>query len=417
MRSSKIRATAVLLAAVLVSACGAGVEESRTPPGAGSPTTAPPTSASAPASLSASPAATPETTGGPGWSAAGSPAEARVGHTATLLADGRVLVVGGHDWDGAQAASVEVMGRTSAEVFDPATNTWTTTGAMATGRAFHTATLLSDGSVLVAGGGLADEAAARSAEIYDPETGRWSPAPSMAEDRFGHTATRLADGTVLVLGGVGLGSDPVARGPAALYDPIARTWTAYAAPSDARAGHTATLLGDGRLLMTRGGWQQPASAVLYDPQTGAWTEAGHLADARHGFGAARLAAGKVVVAGGGVGMADGVLASAEVYDPANGLWIPTGSMAIQRLQFTATALVDGRVLALGGGPASDAAARSAELYDPTTGQWSTTSSMASARFGHSATLLLDGSILVVGGYIGGGPEISPSAERFVPPAG
>ncbi len=137
----------------------------------------------------------------------------------------------------------------TAEVYDPATGRWTATGSMVNARAGHTAVLLGDGRVLVAGGGLGDDVTTRSAELYDPATGRWTVTGIMADARRGHTATVLADGSVLVVGGVGLGSDPPKLATVELYDAIAGRWAAGPSLATARTLHTATRLMDGRVLV------------------------------------------------------------------------------------------------------------------------------------------------------------------------
>ena len=183
------------------------------------------------------------------WTATAGLGDDRQGYSSTLLPDGRVLVAGGYDFEGAQAAGVEILARTSALLYDPKIGRWTPTGDMTTARGYHTTTLLRDGTVLVTGGGPADGDAARSAELYDPDSGRWTLVASMAEGRFNHTATLLPDGTLLVAGGDTIGSDPETLASAERYDPAAGTWTNAGRMSEARVNHTATLLNDGSVLV------------------------------------------------------------------------------------------------------------------------------------------------------------------------
>jgi N-acetylneuraminic acid mutarotase len=189
--------------------------------------------------------------------------EVRGEATITLLSDGRVLVAGGQSF-----------GVGTAELYDPTTGTWTATASMSAGRIDHTAVLLPDGQVLVTGGYTYDTTgnngtALSSAELYDPSTGTWTATGSIAQARAGQTATLLSDGTVLVSGGqdirnnAGLGNLATAE----LYDPIGGTWTATAQMVEARYGHTATLLLDGRVLVFGGG-STAATAELYDPGSG-----------------------------------------------------------------------------------------------------------------------------------------------------
>lgn len=141
--------------------------------------------------------------------------EVRLGHSATLLRDGRVLVAGGSGSDGPLA---------SAELCDPGSRTWTATGSMTEGRYNHSATLLPDGRVLVAGGGTSSSIhpgldALASAELYDPSSGSWTLTAGMIEARYGHTAMLLRDGKVLVAGGDGGGDRLEPLASAELYDP------------------------------------------------------------------------------------------------------------------------------------------------------------------------------------------------------
>jgi N-acetylneuraminic acid mutarotase len=313
---------------------------------------------------------------------------ARVGHTATLLADGRVLVAGGSD----QLLSY----LSSAEIYDPATGDWTA-GAGGPGTWSHTATLLPDGRVLVAGGGNvlhpSSGSSLASAGIYDPTSNTWTAAAAMAAGRMGHSAKLLPGGRVLVMGGRSGGYENPPLASAEIYNPTANTWTAAAALPTAYSGYTATLLGDGRVLVA-GGYNEPnylPVAKIYDPTADTWTPAADMQNARFGHRATLLSNGRVLVTGGFNGVP---LVGAEIYNPATNTWDPAADLLIARSGHTATLLPNGRVLVTGGNSPS---ITSAEVYDPATNTWTSAANLQAARASHTATLLPDGRVLVAGG--------------------
>lgn len=329
------------------------------------------------------------------WAQTGLLNQPRQYHTATLLTNGKVLVAGGLSFS---APSGE---RASAELYDPATGYWQTTGTMNQARYYHTATLLGNGKVLVVGG-LGVSGVLASAELYDPTTGMWTITGSLNQARQYHTATLLANGQVLVVGGYVPGFFDVYLTSAELYDPITGTWTMTGTLNESRGEHTATLLNNGQVLVV-GGYAGPsglrASTELYDPNSGLWTMTGSLSGpARRQHTTTLLPNGNVLVAGGsGSGFINGNLSIAELYNPASGLWTATSALNGGRRLHTATLLLNGQVLVAGGYSAGGVLATS-ELYDPATGLWTTTGSMASpGRIFYTATRLINGDVLAVAG--------------------
>lgn len=292
------------------------------------------------------------------WTATGDLNTARTIHTATLLGSGKVLAVGGLMYAG---GTVYLK---SAEIFDPVSGTWTASGSLTTGRSGHTATLLANGKVLVAGGENVNilPPAVKSAEIYDPAPGTWTVTGSLNAVHFEHTATLLPNGKVLVAGG-NLDGDGRST---EIYDPASGTWAVSGSLTTGRREHTATLLANGKVLVTGGvsvaSPSSLSSAEIYDPASGTWTATGDLNTARQQHTATLLTNGKVLVAGG-MSSGIGVVHSAEIYDPALGTWTGTGDLSTDRENHTATLLANGKVLVAGGDDGSSWW-NSTELYMP-----------------------------------------------------
>ena len=315
------------------------------------------------------------------WAAVAPMLEGREGHTATLLSDGLVLVAGGSE-------------TATSELYDPGTGTWAAAGDMIEGRVGHTATPLPDGRVLVVGGvrpgfdenGVSGNIAVASAELYDPATGSWAVTREMLDTHGrGHTATLLPNGSVLIAGG-----NPAGRMSASteLYDPATGSWTATGSLTRPRAYHTATLMPDGTVLVA-GSLTSERSAELYDPITGSWTETGPMIQGRHDFTATLLPDGTVLAT------AHEGSVTAELYDPATGIWTLTGSMIGARLgTYWATLLPDGRVLVTGGVANRPTVV---ELYDPRTGTWARAADTDEGRQSGTSTLLRGGTVLATGG--------------------
>jgi N-acetylneuraminic acid mutarotase len=245
------------------------------------------------------------------WSPAAPMIGARARQTATLLSDGRVLVVGGLSV-ALREGGIWPSQATGAEIYDPKANHWTATAPMALYRLDQTATLLSDGRVLVAGGqdGLISF---DSVEIYDTRQDRWFEAAPMVTSRFGHAATLLTNGDVLVVGGTYKTVVPsnsfAPLSSAERYDPTLDRWSTVSRMSGVRVEHTATTLGGGTVLVV--GATGQSRAELYDPVQNIWSEVGPRMN-RYNHTATRLSSGKVLVVGGyGIESLDSVL----LYDP------------------------------------------------------------------------------------------------------
>jgi len=348
----------------------------------------------------------------PSWSYTFSPHSD--GHSnATLLQNGKVLVVG-----------------SPSELYDPETGTWSFTGSLNVPRADYTTTLLGNGKVLVAGGAngcCQPSYLSNTAELYDPAIGEWSLTGNLNVPRNYHTATLLSNGKVLIVGGF----EAAFSATAELYDPGTGKWSLTGNLSEIRVAHSATLLKDGKVLVAGGCGDEDCfdilgSAEVYDPNTETWSITGFLNTPRSSHTLTTLPNGNVLLSGGQGRIFPFTLNTAELYNPATGQWSFTGSLLNRRWQATFTLLLSGQVLVLGGQFSYDSANpghtevfNSAELYDPATGKWNTAASMNTARYGHTATLLKNGKVLVVGGSTGTelyDPEMlnpAPTAPRII----
>ncbi|MCP4659069.1 MAG: hypothetical protein GY856_26980, partial [bacterium] len=374
---------------------------------------------------------TPET---PPFSPAAALAYARAGLSATLLPAGEVLVAGGEQatvpFPDRIEEVLELFGASepsaAVELYGPATGSWTPLAFLLTPRGAHTATLLPSGTVLVAGGGAEGKALA-SAELYDVETGTWSETGSLRIRRLGHTATCLPSGEVLIAGGINEEAIPESDqerqslAGAELYDPAAGRWLDTDSLQFERVGHTATLLGSGKVLVVGGSSNNQVfrTCELYDPSTGTWSPTDSLAVGRFLHTATLLPSGEVLVAGGAIGHA---AAASELYDPATGTWSGVGPLSEDRFAHTANLLLDGRVLVTGGGRQGGLSFQGfssvTEIYDPALREWSVVEEIEVERGFHTATLLPSGAVLLAGGgqQLGGGSSLAPLASVELFPA-
>jgi hypothetical protein len=335
--------------------------------------------------------------------ATGSMTIGRIGHTATLLPDGKVLVVGGSD--GAQGCY------SSTELYDPVEERFAVSRSTTDKRCGHTATLLQNGKVLIAGGSYVDNrysgsttlVTLKSAELYDPATGSFVTTGSMVSARCNHRAILLPDGRVLMVAG---GDSASGVGSSELYDPTTERFTPTGSLILARWQFAAAALPDGRVLIAGGETSGPssniflASAELYAPAAGTFIATGSMTTARADLTATPLPNGKVLISGGANLSASSVWyypPTTEVYDPASGTFTPGADMTRVWDGYTTTALPNGKLLFAGGlGPDVDTLS-SAELYDPAVGNFLPAGNMIWRRNGHTATWLASGKVLLAGG--------------------
>lgn len=386
----------------------------------------------------------------------------RMGHTATMLPTGVILIAGGQDANGPVK---------QAETYDPAHPPFAPVGELTVPRALHTATLLPDGSVLLAGG-FGPQGIHQSADRFSGAT--FSAIGNMASARAGHAAVDLGEGQVLICGGENAGG-PLAsvelyhhsRGvfetggtmatprdrPAAAptgdggaivfggkstagtsgievksserFDPLFRP-TKGRLPGDRRKA-TATRLGTENALVIGGqtftstGPQSLASVLLYRGATDAFTQVGSLVTPRFDHTATLLASPDRILVVGGISVGSQGVASAELFDVASSAATPAGAPSGARSSHTATVLANGKVLVVGGVLAG-APLATAELYDPATNAFSATGGLSYGRHGHTATLLPDGRVLVAGGMstdsaVPGGTGVTFTTEIYDPATG
>ena len=334
---------------------------------------------------------------------------ARASHSSTLLPNGKVLIAGGFSGSGGESNPYRTV-----ELYDPGAGTFQSVGEMSIGRSGHTATLLKNGKVLIVGGWTGRYGHDGSAEIYDPAANTFTATGNLVTERAGNTATLLADGRVLIAGGENREENKIAS--AEIYDPSMGKFTQTGSMADARSAHTATALEDGRVLIIGGGsGHYPSqniyrSAEIFDPATGKFTSTGAMNVGRHKHAAILLRSGKVLIVGGSDNRDwHGEYASAEIYDQASGTFTATGAMNTSRFKIPgAMALLpNGKVIVAGGGPF-------AELFDERTGTFTKVAgSLGAARFFASTSLLPDGRALITGGYAEGSGGLPATAAAWI----
>lgn len=328
------------------------------------------------------------------WIVTGSPSVDRGTNSITVgLIDGRVLVAGG----GSEALD-------SAELYDPATGTWSPTAAMHDARTYAVAVRLTDGRVLVAGGDDGTNNLA-SAEIFDPRTGAWTVTGDMNVARNQAFGALLADGRVLV---AGAGTDQGLKTSAEIFDPAKGTWTPTGSLITGRAGPlAATLLDDGRVLVIGGFNADQRSAEIYDPETHGWSSAGTLAGQRVDEQTTQVDAQGLVLSIGGTPT------GAEVFDPATKTWRQTSAM-VQRYadRVTSVLLPSNLVLVVGGGRSGGQLAGS-QLFEAPSQTWIEGPTLVHTTYVRAALMLPNGGVLVIGSTTSGAGG-TPTAELYSP---
>lgn len=306
-----------------------------------------------------------------------------------------------------------------------ATGTWRQAAKLVQRRRNHTITLLPDGSVLVIGGwGGNREFAHRlgTAERWSPTTKKWRRAGKLAQPRHGHTASLLRDGRVLVAGGIGSGRHRMLSS-VEIWNPRTNRFKTITPMNHARSDHVAVTLKDGRVFVAGGlkGIHALKSAEVWHPKQGRWLDGGTMKDARVDLGITLLPDNRVLVSGG---FCLQRLRSAEVWSPKSNTFTATGQMKLARDRHRADLLPDGRVIVSGGTAASTPIAAgdtSAEIWDPITGKWAISARMNVFRSLHATVVLLDGQVLALGGRCLGArcPSggITRSVERWNPKTG
>ena len=330
-----------------------------------------------------------------------------------MMADGRIMVLGGYDESGLPVATVEIFNPGDPSV--PTSPSWSTGPAMNEARYVPTLTRLKNGKYLVTGG-YNGMGATATAEIYDPTVtdplvNPWSYAAPMQAARYTHTATLLPDGRILVAGGY---DNSWGVGSAEVYDPVANTWTSAGTMSVTdRFWHTATLIGNDRVLVAG----SPTSPVceVYNVASNTWTTVGSMAENRYCHSTVLLPSGKVLVVGGYDYSSGSTRASAEIFDPATGLWASGGSMAAGRYFATAVNDGNGHVYVVGGYDAGSGAVGGVESYSIVPGTWTAVSGLSYYSLGAAGNLLANGSVVFAGGSVSCSASTSSIVLVLPPP--
>lgn len=327
----------------------------------------------------------------PSVSSAATMSALREQQVSVMLPNGNILVAGGYKMN-----PNSVIG--TAEIYHSDTDSWSSAGSLSVARCYHTGTLLPDSNVIVVGGSTDGvNTSVATVDVYDSVSKTWKTGPSLPVAKAGHTTTLLPNGKLLVVGGTNGGTQQTS---VYLYDPASGTWTPAASLQEARAFHTATLLQNGKVLIT-GGMTGPnpqagtpkATVEIYDPATDSWTYASSMANARHRHSATMLMNGKVIITSCG----DFAVTVAELYYPAGNTWSSAGSMSGARNGSQTLTLPNGKVVVVGGANSPGTGLTTIEQYNPLTNSWAVSGNISQGRYFQSTNLLPNGKILIAGG--------------------
>ena len=327
--------------------------------------------------------------------------QARAAHSATLLRDGRVLLAGGcHATGCEEGISVDAL------LFDPKSRTFSKAGNLVQPRVGHRAIRLRNGAVLLIGGWTPD-GASKLVEMYDPASGHFSRQGELLQARDGFSATALLDGNILIAGGYT--GDMQRLSSAEIYDPRTGQSRAIAAMATPRMAHTATLLPDGRVLVAGGSsarGQLLDALELFDPASGRFQDSGHLRKARHKHAAIRIGGNVLIMGGAGVHEFSEQFRDSELWRPDAMRTSPGPTMQDGRYKFldSVVRLGDGDILVAGSGQAPELLDSTGQHFKPTAGILANDLSFS------TATSLRDGRVLIAGGYA---PGIHPSRGAWL----
>lgn len=343
------------------------------------------------------------------------PADGYDYHTASLLPDDSILVVGGKGID-------EPIHK-QAQRYVASSNSWQPDASLATARMQHAAFSLGDGKVVISGGydpnvtGTPFDPVFKSTEVYDPAAKAFAPGPEMNFPRRMHVVTQLKDSRFLITGGIQLrGNDFGATMNTEIYDPTSDTFIAGKTMTDGRWLHTATLLPDGRVLIVGGRnnnctGQCPIfslrTAEIFDPATGNFTATGSMTYSRYNHTATLLPDGRVLILGGetteDVGTGNDQVPAAELYNPVTGTFTTWTNLALPRSSHAVTLLNNGKLWLTGGFRSSGLATNRTELFDPATGVSVEGPTLAEFHVRHGAIRLSNGHVVIVAGSNGNQP--------------